>query len=571
MIQRICQHKYGWLLLIMVLVIANYVVGLIPFRWDLTQEKRYTLSDPVRNLLGNLEEPVDITVFLEGSMPAGFQKLQQSTRETLGDFKEASKGKLRFRFEKAGEGLSEESKSSYLDSLAMLGIKPYTIQAQVKEGEGEEQRQLVPGALVSYQGRKVGVNLLSGQSSMLDENSINRTEALLEYKLADAIRTVTTDTVPMIGYLIGNGQPMNYQVYSWIEALKQQYAFRFFPIDSFPAIPKAFSAMLMVKPSIGFTNDQKLKIDQYVMQGGKIIWLIDNLYAEMDSLQRSQKDFIAFDRGLNIEDLLFKYGVRINQDLLQDLNCDKVPSVVGMSGDKPQMQLLPWPYFPLLSNYSGHAIAKNLDYVWSQFPNTIDTVQAVGIRKTILLASSNEARTLKTPAKVSWNSIQTEADLKTFNSSRLPVAVLLEGKFSSLFANRVSAEQKAMLNEAGSSFAGQSSDTKMIVIADADIALNAVSQTDGPLPVGMNPYTRYQYANKDFLMNAVEYLVDGTGILETRSKDYTLRLLDKKKLADSKTFWQVINVIIPVLGVIVFGILYQYFRSKKYAVKQYKG
>lgn len=560
--------RYSWAPVLAALLGLNFLFGLMPFRWDLTKEKRYTLSQPVRKMLGSLSEPVEVTVFLEGAMPAGFQKLQNSTQETLQDFKQAAKGNLRFRFEKAGTGLTEEAKTAYLDTLAMLGIKPYTIQAQVKEGEGEEQRQVVPGALVSYKGRKVGVNLLSGQSSTLDESSINRTEALLEYKLAEAIRNLTTDTVPMIGYLIGNGQPMNYQVYSLIESLKQQYAFRFFPIDSFPFIPTAFSAMLVVKPTIGFTNDQKLKLDQYVMHGGKLLWLVDNLYAEMDSLQRTQKDFIAFDRGLNVEDLLFKYGVRINQDLLQDLNCDKIPSVVGMVGDKPQMQLLPWPYFPLLSSYSQHPIAKNLDYVLAQFPNSIDTVQAAGIQKTILLASSSEARSLKTPARVSWNSIQSEDDLKTFNKSNLPVAVLLEGSFSSLYANRLSTEQRMALQSAGEAFKTQSPPNKMIVVSDADIALNPVSQTDGPLQVGMNPYTRYQYANKDFLFNAVAYLVDGSGILEARSKDFTLRLLDKKKVAENRTFWQSINVILPVVMVALFGLLYQYLRSRKYGVKK---
>lgn len=238
MTQKKNMSRYTWAPVLAALLGLNFLVGLVPFRWDLTKEKRYTLSQPVRKMLGTLSEPVEITVFLEGAMPAGFQKLQNSTKETLQDFKQASKGNLRFRFEKAGVGLAEEAKTAYLDTLAMLGIKPYTVQAQVKEGEGEEQRQVVPGALVSCGGRKVGVNLLSGQSSTLDESSINRTEALLEYKLAEAIRNVTTDTVPMIGYLIGNGQPMNYQVYSLIESLKQQYAFRFFRSIVFPSSPQ---------------------------------------------------------------------------------------------------------------------------------------------------------------------------------------------------------------------------------------------------------------------------------------------------------------------------------------------
>jgi ABC-2 type transport system permease protein len=561
--KKMLSSKFWWLYVLIILLLINYAAALVHARADLTQEKRYTLSAPTKKLLNGLQGKINITVFLAGDLKADFKKLANSTNELLQDFKEQGRGNIYFHFQKAGAGLTDTAQAQYLDTLAQLGIRPYTVNAQLKEGATEE-RQVVPGALVSYKNRKVGVNLLSGQSAMLDEGTINRTEALLEYKFADAVRQVTQDSVPLIGYIIGNGEPMSYNVYQFVQSLKQQYAFRFFPIDSFPTIPGVFSAMIVLKPTQAFTSEQKLKIDQYVMNGGKMLWMIDNLYAEMDSLQRSQNDFIAFDRGLNLEDQLFKYGVRINLDLVQDLNCDKIPSVVGTSGDKPQMELLPWPYFPLLSSYTNHPIAKNLDYVLSQFPNSIDTVKADGVKKTILLATSAEARSLTTPAKVSWNSIQNEADLKTFNKPNIPIAVLLEGSFRSLYANRVTSQQKAMMDAAGQRFAATSPATKMIVIADADIAFNPLSQTEGPLALGINRYTQYQYANKDFLMNAVEYLVDNTGILETRSKDFTLRLLDKKKVEEQKNKWQVINVIVPVLLIVLFGLLYQWFRKRKY-------
>jgi gliding-associated putative ABC transporter substrate-binding component GldG len=301
------------------------------------------------------------------------------------------------------------------------------------------------------------------------------------------------------------------------------------------------------------------------MHGGRLFWMVDNLYAEMDSLQRAQNEFIAFDRGLNLEDILFRYGVRVNLDLVQDLNCDKIPSVIGTEGGKPQIQLLQWPYFPLLSNYTNHPIAKNLDYVLSQFPNSIDTVKAGGIKKTILLATSSESRILSTPAKVTWNSIRNEEDIRTFTQPNVPVAVLLEGRFSSLYTNRMSQAMKDSLSAGGYSFTDRNrEDNKMIVVADGDIALNFVTQNDGPLPMGMNPYTKYKYANGEFVMNAVEYLTDNSGILETRGKDFTLRLLDKKKLDVNKTTWQAINIILPLLIVLLFGGLYQLLRKRRY-------
>jgi gliding-associated putative ABC transporter substrate-binding component GldG len=323
---------------------------------------------------------------------------------------------------------------------------------------------------------------------------------------------------------------------------------------------------MIVKPTKAFSDKQKLKIDQYIMNGGKVIWLIDRLDASLDSLMRKQSDFVAFDFGLNLDDQLFKYGVRINPDLVQDLQCDQLPLVVGNFGDKPQTQLQSWPYFPLLSSYSGNPIAKNLDMVLSMFPNSIDTVKVNGVKKTVLLATSANTRTLSTPAMVSLNSLKTEEDMKTFNRANIPIAVLLEGRFSSLYTNRLS--QATMDTMAGlykQPFRATSGeDGKMIVISDGDIAINAFTKKQGPLAMGFNQFTNYQYANKDFLLNSIEYLVNPSGILETRAKDYTLRLLDPEKVEEGRTPWQIINIGAPVLLVMLFGFIYQALRKRKY-------
>jgi gliding-associated putative ABC transporter substrate-binding component GldG len=372
---------------------------------------------------------------------------------------------------------------------------------------------------------------------------------------------------PAIGYLFGNGEPLSYNVYDLIErTLKPNYGFGFIPIDSVQVIPLDFQAIVIVKPTKAFTEQQKLKIDQYVMYGGKVIWLIDRLDASMDSLMRRQSDFVAFDFGLNLDDQLFKYGVRINPDLVQDLQSDKLPLVVGNYGDKPQMQLTEWPYFPLLSSYADNPIAKNMDMVLSMFPNSIDTVKVNGIRKTVLLATSGNARSLSTPAIVSLNSVKADEDKKTFNRSNIPVAVLLEGTFSSLFTNRLSQEKMDTL--AGlykQPFrAAPAAENKMIVISDGDIATNVFTQNQGPLTMGFNQFTNYQYANKEFILNCIEYLVNPSNIMETRAKDYTLRLLDPEKVETGKSKWQVINLGAPVLLVILFGFIYQAVRKRKY-------
>lgn len=562
--KKLMSSKFGWLYLLLVLLVINFLATQFHYRLDLTKEKRYTLSTPTRKLLKGLNDKVTVTVFLDGEMPAGFKKLANTSREMLEEFKDYGKSNIQFNFVRPG---TDSTVGYTMDSLMRMGLKPTNVRVEAKEGEGEEQRYLFPGAIVSYQDRRAPVDFLQGLDMQGGMNSLNNAEALLEYKLISTIQKVSTDTVPLVAYLLGNGEPLSYNVYDLINnTLKQNYRFTFHSIDSFGIIPPIFDAVFIMKPTIPFNEQQKLKLDQYVMNGGKIVWMIDRLYAEMDSLMRTQSDFVAYDRNLNLEDLLFKYGVRINPDLVQDLVCDKIPLVVGNYGDKPQMQLTDWHYFPLLSSYTSHPISKNLNQVLSIFPNSLDTIKTPNISKTILLSSSANSRSLVTPAIVSLNSVKTEDDIKTFNKAHLPVAVLLEGRFSSLYSNRLG---KSTLDSLANSYnqpflATAPLSNKMIVLSDADIASNVFSQQQGPLEMGFNQFTKVQYANRDFVLNCLEYLTNPSGILDARAKDYTLRLLDPKKVETSKSFWQMVSIGLPILIVLIFGVIFQAIRKRKY-------
>ena len=559
--------KYWWVYLLAGVIAINYIASLFHYRIDLTSEKRYTLSSPTKNLLRSINDQVVIDVYLAGNLPADFRNLMNNAEELLQEFKEYNKS-VTYRFNRPGEDLGEAARQDFLLYLDSLGIRPTNVKVQTKAGESQEERLVYPAALVTYNDRVHVVDMLQGQDMTGGIQTLNTATALLEYKFANAIQKVTQERAAVVGYLAGNGEPLSYNVYDLIErTLKPNYGFGFVPIDSVPVIPLEFDAVVMVKPTIRFTERQKLKLDQYVMHGGKIIWMIDNLYAEMDSLMRTQSDFIAFDRGLNLDDQLFKYGARINQDLVQDVQCDKLPLAVGNYGDQPQMQLVPWPYFPLLSSYTDHPISKNLNNVLSIFPNSIDTIAAEGIRKTVLLASSDHSRSLSTPAIVSLNTVKTEADLKTFDKKNLPVAVLLEGKFSSLYSNRLPASTADSLNNVYKQpFLSTGAENKMIVISDADIAGNVVTQNEGPLAMGANQFTKMQYANKDFIINCIEYLTNASGILAARSKTFVLRLLDPEKVEEEKTKWQIINTGAPVVLILLFAFIYQAIRNRKYAV-----
>ncbi|MEJ7677029.1 MAG: gliding motility-associated ABC transporter substrate-binding protein GldG [Segetibacter sp.] len=564
--EKILRNKLWWLWLSLLFFLVIYIASLTHARIDLTKEKRFSLSQSTKRVLKELNQPVQIDVYLTGELSAGFKKLSVANDELLSEFKEYGKGNLQYRFIRPGEGLPDSLRYQVYDSLVKMGVKTFNNQVTAKEGEEKTERLIFPAAMVMYGDRKIPVDLISGKSGMDEESSLNYSEALIEFKFADAIDKLTRKQVPVVAYATGNGEPLNPTVRDLFDAMRNNYRFGVIDIKTGRLDPDTINALLIVKPSQSFNEVEKLKIDQYIMQGGKVIWFIDKLYAEMDSLLRVQKDFVAFDKNLNLDDILFRYGVRINGDLLQDLKCAKQPLVVGQIGNQPQVERLPFPYYPLLSSPSTHPVAKNLDDVLSIFPGSVDTVKAPGITKTILLASDTNSRTLSTPAIVSLQSVKTE-DFRNFTKSYVPVAVLLEGRFTSLFVNRLTADLKDSLAVFSNKpfLPGGNKESEQIVVSDGDIVTNVISESKGTLPMGMQQYENYQFANREFFMNAVDYLVNPNGVIESRNKDFTLRLLDKQKILTQKSMWQMINIGIPILLVLLFGWLYQIKRKSDFA------
>ena len=549
---------------------------------DLTAEKRYSLSDATKKLLDKkLDSTITIEVFLTGDLPADFKKLNIATAEILETFSTYARSPIQVSFTEPGSNIVDDAaKMAYFDSLAALGV--VFERADMSEGIEKSSTQLIaPAALVKYGNRKpVAVDLRSSKKIFSSYNVIeavepkedkeatrNAAEALLEYKFVAAIDKATKINYPTVAYLVGNGEPTDLTVSDLAETLRNDYNLGIFDLKAGYPSAKAIDLLLIVKPTIPFTEEDQLKIDQYVLNGGKVMWFVDKLHAELDSLMRTQAGYTAYDRALNIDPLLFKYGVRINGDLVQDLNCAKLPIVVGKNPDgSPTMQRIPWPYYPFLTTPSDNPITKNMDRVLPIFPSSIDTVKAPGIKKTILLATDTSSRSIASPALVSLNSVQSEADLYTFTKSHIPVAVLLEGKFSSLFANNLpSSVMDSVQRVTGLPFLKAGiKETKQIVVSDADIVTNAVTKTTGPLPMGELPFESFQFANKTFLLNAIDYLVNDNGLFESRNKVVVLRLLDKQKVADQKKIWQVVTIAGPILLLLLIGLLVSSWRKKKY-------
>jgi gliding-associated putative ABC transporter substrate-binding component GldG len=621
-INEIIRPKNKWLILIAVLIVLIYASTLLRYRIDLTSEKRFSLNESTKKLLYNIESTVNITVFLTGDLPADYKKLSIATNDLLSEFRDISHNNIRFHFERPGESLNDSEKISLykrylnsipnlsntlrdsiynqvvkskdtlndfvqqivLDSLSKLGAHPEQSQT-ISTDNNVKQQSIIPYAIIYYKEQNPSIvdlrssrtafknyNVVNDEPQEDKEATLNAAEALLEYKFANAIDKLTRKNVPVVAYCLGNGEAGPQNVNDLIQSLRNDYRFAIFDLEQSYPDPSLINTLLIVKPTKPFTDEDKLKLDQYVMHGGKVIWCIDKLYAELDSLMRSQADFVAFDRNLNLDDILFRYGVRINGNLLQDLNCSKIPLVTGYNADgSPRMQRFPWPYYPFLSSPNNNIVSKNLDRVLSIFPSSIDTIRAPGITKTILLASDTSSRLISSPAIVSLYKIMDDISTQNFNSYNehyVPVAVLLEGKFNSLYANRLTQDIKdSVSNALKKPFESvNTTPTQQIVMSDADIVTNEVSTTTGPLPMGELPYENYRFANREFFLNCVDYLTSTSGIFESRNKDFTLRLLDKKKVADQKINWQLINIVIPITLIILFGFIYQWRRKNSFGM-----
>jgi len=558
------NKKWWWIVVIAAIIAVNFFASVIHKRIDLTNEKRFTISSPVKKILGNMDGIAEITIFIKGDLPAGFKNLSTSAEELLQEFKEYANGRINYKLISPDEQMPGTTRT-YADTLSSLGIVPINLKVQLKAGE--QSQYVYPAALVQYKNKILPVNLYSGPN-IISDKELNSSEALLEYKFADALYKLMENRKPMIAYSVGNGEPTGDNVYDLVEnVLRKNYSLFTLNIAKEPVIPDTFKLLMIVKPTASFTENEKLKIDQYVMRGGKVIWFIDKLEAEMDSLQ-IKNQVIAYDRNLNLDDLLFKYGVRINPDLIMDLQSDFLPFSVN---GKDQFDFLHWNYFPLFESKQNSLINKNVGLVAGRFVNSIDTVGAAAIKKTILLSSSANSRTIETPALISGEENRNAPEDEAFKKKDIPAGVLLEGKFSSLYKNRVSQQEMDSLEKYGTPFLTQCiNENKMIVVADGDIVLNGVQQ-GSPLPMGVNSYTvgtqyEYQFANKQFVENCIEYLINTANLSEARAKDYTLRLLDPKKVAEQKTNWQVINLALPVLVIVLIGIIYQWWRRKKYSV-----
>ncbi len=548
-----------------ILIVVNILAHQVYTHIDLTEEKRYTLTKPTRELLRSVNDRIYVRVLLEGEFPAGFKRLRTATREMLEDFRSLN-AYIDYQFEDPNKG-SKEEVNARRKALLEEGIAPVNLNVR---GEGESKSQIIyPTAIFHYGKRKVIVNLLENQSPTLSPDEvINNSISLLEYKFANAIKKLQAKGRPIILFTRGHGELDELQTKDLERSLRQFYDTDRITLDSVIHLPADKCALLIVaRPRSAFSERDKFIIDQYIMGGGKVLWLIDRLDAGLDSL-RHRKRFIPQDYPLNLEDVLFKYGVRIQPDLVLDMECTQIPLQVGVVGNAPQFRLFPWPYHLAVLPTGNHPVVKNLDRVELHFCSSMDTIRTkTPVKKTVLLRSSKYSRLQFSPIELGFDIMGEELKPEYFNKGHQILGVLLEGEFPSAYENRVTEQMAQGLQQVGISFRSVSVPTRMIVISDGDVAANFVRDREKKewLPLGFNRFENATYANRDLLINAVEYLIEPGGVIEARSREVKLRLLDTVRAKEEKLLWQALNIGAPLFFLSLFGILFQWRRRRRYA------
>jgi len=551
---------------LIILFLLNYVGSFVFHRFDLTSEERYTLSPQSKSIAENIQGTAFFKVYLEGSkLPAGLVRLRDETKEMLDEFRAYSGGKIQYEFVDPSANPNPDERQAFYKQLYKQGLSP--VDLQVQESSGNSELMIFPGAILSYRGRDIAMQILQNQGNQDPMATINYSIEELEYDIDNAIHKLSIDFKPKVAFIQGQGELDSVQVASATKALGEYYNIRSIMInhhsgsllDSGGVV--RYAAIVIAKPDSAFIEEDKLAIDQYIMHGGKVLWLIDPLYTPIDSLI-ANGNTMAFPNDLNLEDMLFQYGVRLNNNLVMDYQCSSLPVNTALRGEQPQWQLAQWFYEPLIAPTGNSPIVKNLNLVEFNIASTLDTIAVKGIKKTILLATSKYTKLESSPARISTVITQFHLTEDLFKKSFQPVAVLLEGKFTSLYKGRI----PYPYNSPKYYFSSQSKPTAMIVVSDGDVIRNETAYNGRvAMPLGQDKYTQQTYNNKDFIINCMNYLCGDSNLLSVRGRELQIRLLDDKKVKLQKTQWQVINLVIPVLLIIILGLVWAAARKAKYA------
>lgn len=534
---------------------------LLEFRIDLTEEKRYSLHPASEEILSEIQEPLHVEILLTGeNLPGGMRRLQKSIEETVRTFNAYSPEKITFSYFDPLTLPAEEQEDFVVD-LANYGINPTNL--RIRQTGGQRTELVFPGILVYNEEYETGALILKGEMGMSEDQILNQSIENLEFELANAIRKLTQSGENALAMIMGHGEMSEDEGYGLVEALDGDFEVFKVPLEQARTVEDLinFKILFIQGPRASFSEREIYLLDQYVMHGGNLVVLTDGTAVDVSQAGGNDGTLaMPFENGL--ENLLFKYGVRVNKDLIQDLNFGYFPVVGGNFGDQEQLVPLPWPFYIQATRMQSHPVTKGLDVVYLRFASSLDTVMAKGIKKTPLLFSSDNSRVLPAPVRVAFRDMEQEPDLNAYNQKRLPLAYLLEGEFTSLFKNRFLPEG---FDPQGFKESGEG---KVVVIGDGEIFQSQADPVTGsPLNLGDDPFNQVIFANKLFLRNLSQYLTNPEGIIASRTRSFQIRPLNRAKIAQQKSYWQLINVLGPVLSLLMIGSLISFFRRRKYSKK----
>ncbi len=536
--------------------LANQLADRSNVKLDLTEEKRYTISDATKRLLSGLDQEVTFEVYLDGDLPPNFKRFRNAMAEMLGRFAEESSNRVQFKFTDPAQASSAQARNAFFQSLMEKGLQPTRLNYS-KDGD-KLQKMVFPCALAASGVNELPVNLLKGNRSTSPEEILNQSIEGLEYELSAAIAQLVNGGTKRIGFITGHGAPAGEELAGFKNAILNKYDLYDVSLKGKKEL-LGYDVVIVGKPRTAFTESEKYVLDQYLMKGGRLVFFLDALSVNIDSALG--EGTVAIPYETNLTDQLFKYGARINNDLVLDVNSGQLPIVSGNFGNQPQIQMIPWPFFPVVSNYAKHPAVRNLDAVMVRFASSVDTVKAVGIKKTPLLSSTQYSKVLGPPVRVALNDLQDKLREELFTDGVQNLGYLLEGKFTSLYANRLVPKEfdKAAFQEKGV-------ESKVVLVADGDLIVNEFDpETSEPLALGVEAFTKATFANEQLILNILDYLVDDSGLIATRSRELKIRPLDRVKVKQERTQWQVVNLVLPVLMILILGAVKWFIRRKTFA------
>lgn len=549
----------GVLALVVLLVIVG---GKLFFRLDLTAEKRYSIASVSKLLVNELDQPFHMTLYLDGELPAGFRRLQKAVQEKISDYNAYSSQPIHLTVMDPYEITNPERRAQLFEELAGKGLQPTDIRQNTEQGT--VTRRIFPGAMVQYGERQMSLNLLKNNPALHAEVNLNNSIESLEYEFTNAFSELMNTEQQTVAFLNGQGELSEYETHDFAEALSEKYLVSQVSAQQLLADSQQIKTLIVANPTKEFTESDKFQIDQYLMNGGRIIWLVDPVSVSLDSLSTGYAT-LAFPQRLNLDDQLFRYGIRLNANLVQDAECLMIPVNTAPVGQPAKFTPAPWYFSPLLIPSDNHVISRNLNRLKAEFVSSIDTVGGLEqVRKTVILASSVYSLVSNTPMEVSLASINNPPDRRLFNQPSQSVGVLLEGRFTSVFKNRM----VDSLGQKASEVKTESEPTRMIILSDGNLIANKYRMARGVpefMPLGYDQYSQQTFGNKDFLFNAVNYLSDDQGLMELRSRVFKIRLLDKVRIREEKIFWQLLNVVMPLVLIALFGAGFVYIRRRRYS------